>query len=104
MTDVALVGIGELDFSVLAPLGFVSIGAMLVLLLEVTLSRRTSTPAAEAAESEDSATLVETARVGIVLAIVSSVALMLAIYAACYLFWSGVQAPFHLERPMLQLD
>jgi len=97
-------GIGELDFSVLAPLGFVAIGAMLVLMLEVLLSRRVPAGATGPGEVLDPETLAATSRIGVVLAIVSSVALMLSIYAALYMFWAGVQSPFHFDRPMLQLD
>jgi NADH-quinone oxidoreductase subunit N len=93
--------IGELDFSVLAPLGFVAIGSMLVLLLEVALSRRV--PAADG-DAPDPLAPAATSRIGIVLAIVASLALILSIYAASYMFWAGVQSPFHFDRPMLQLD
>jgi NADH-quinone oxidoreductase subunit N len=88
------------DFSVLAPLGFVAIGAMLALMLEVILSRRV--PAGE--DPEAPVHQAAAARVGIVLALVASASLVLAIYAAVYMFDAGVQSPFNAARPMLQLD
>jgi NADH-quinone oxidoreductase subunit N len=91
---------GLFDFSVLAPLGFVAIGAMLALMLEVLMSRRV--PANETVDEHRRAAA--SARTGIVLAMVSSAALGLAIYTAVSMFGSGLQAPFNADRPMLQLD
>ena len=88
------------DPSALAPLGFVAIGAMLALLLEVLLSRRVFVgdgvePQARAAAR---------ARIGVILAFASTAALVLAMYAAGYLFGAGLQTSFGGETPMLQLD
>ena len=87
-----------LDFSVIAPLGFVAIGAMSVLMLEAFLSR-SLVPG-----MSDEDRLAKTARIGTLLGILSSVVLVLAIYAASSMFSSGVQMPFNLLHPMLQLD
>ncbi len=65
-----------LDFSVLAPLGFVALGAMSVLLIDVFLSR-----SLDPGVSDDKR-LATRSRIGTVLGILSSVALVLAIYAA----------------------
>jgi NADH-quinone oxidoreductase subunit N len=87
-----------LDFSVIAPLGFVAIGAMSVLMLEAFLSR-SLVPG-----MSDEDRLAKTARIGTLLGILSSLVLVLAIYAASSMFSSGVQMPFNLLHPMLQLD
>jgi NADH-quinone oxidoreductase subunit N len=87
-----------LDFSVLAPLGFVSIGAMAVLLLDGLLSR-SFVPGMSARKR-----LLTRSRIGTLLGMFSSLFLVLAIYTAASMFWSGVQLPFNLLRPMLQLD
>jgi NADH-quinone oxidoreductase subunit N len=86
------------DFSVLAPLGFVSIGALSALLLEVVLTRSLD------AQTNEDVRIARTARVGTLLAIVSTAFLALALYAASYMFWGGVQAAFYPAHPMLQLD
>lgn len=86
----------ELDFSVLAPIGFVSIGAMCVLLGEVFLSRA-------AGNSKDGAAAAQS-RIGPVLALISSLFLVLAIYVAGAMFFSGTNAVFNPSNPMLQLD
>ena len=64
---------GGFDFTVLAPLGFVSIGALSVLLVEMALSRslRGDVPA--------DTRLARTSRIGSELAIPSTVALALSI-------------------------
>jgi NADH-quinone oxidoreductase subunit N len=77
----------QLHFEVLAPIGFASIGAMVVLLLEVLLSRRVSEEG-----------------VGTALFAVSGLSLGLAIYAAGYAFFTGSFAVFNPMNPMLQLD
>ena len=87
-----------LDFSVLAPLGFVALGAMSVLLVEVFLSR-----SLDPGVSDDKR-LATRSRIGTVLGILSSAALVLAIYAASSMFASGVQTSFSQLHPMLQLD
>ena len=84
------------DFSVLAPVGFVAIGAMFVLMLEVVLSRKS-------ASGEIQRTLSST-RMEIVLAGVASFALLLAIYTAMDLFAKGGRAFFFAANPMLNFD
>jgi len=86
------------DFSVLAPFCFISIGALAVLLLEVLLSRSLR------GDPGPEARLAKTARIGTLLALTSTGALALSIYAAIYMFWGGVVAPFQAAHPMLQLD
>ncbi len=88
------------DVAALAPLGFVAIGALVTLMLEVVLSRR-----AFVGEGVDPETrLVARARIGIVLAFASSAAIVLAMYAAIYQFELGFETAFGPGRPMLQLD
>jgi NADH-quinone oxidoreductase subunit N len=84
----------QLDFSVLAPIGFVSIGAMCALLGEVFLSRSAANSGAAAASS----------RIGPILALISSVFLVLSIYVAGAMFFGGTNAVFNPGNPMLQLD
>ena len=92
-----------LDFSVIAPLGFAAIGAMLVLLLEVFYS-----PGGEREEhleeQDREAAVRKDARLGSLLAMVTSLTLILAIYAAAIMFFRGVHGVFNPAHPMLQLD
>ena len=87
-----------LDFSVLAPLGFVAMGALCVLLLEALLFR------SRLLTGSDEKQLARTSRLGTLLGIVSSLALALAIYTAASMFLGGVQRTFSLAHPMIQLD
>ncbi len=88
------------DVAALAPIGFVAIGAMAALLLEVLLSRRVFV----GGRSGEDAPAWARARIGIVLAFAASVALMLAMYAAAFHFETGLQIAYPADRPMLQLD
>ncbi len=90
-----------LDVAALAPLGFVALGAMSILLLEVALSRRPNPEGVAATRSPGPAART---RIGTLLAFAASGALVLAIYAACYLFEAGLQSDFGPGRPLLQLD
>ena len=74
------------DFSVLAPVGFVSIGAMLVLLLEGALSRRTANAPEGGLGGEQAPQPAADSKIGIALAGVATLALVLAIYTAAELF------------------
>ena len=87
-----------LDFSVLAPLGFVALGALSVLMIEALLFR------SRLLSGSDEKPLARTSRLGTLLGIVSSVALALAIYTAASMFSRGIQLPFSLLHPMIQLD
>ena len=84
----------ELHFSVLAPIGFVAMGAMLVLLGEVLLSRRQTVLGRRASETW----------IGSLLALVSIVSLMLAFYVAWGAFLSGRSDVFDPGNPTFQLD
>jgi len=83
--------VGALNPSVLAPMVWLGIGAMSVLLGEVFLSRRDAGAEADV-------------RLGTTLAIVSAVALGLAIYTAGSSFEAGIRMAFNPAHPMLQLD
>jgi NADH-quinone oxidoreductase subunit N len=83
-----VIDVDSLDFSVLAPIGFVALGAMAALLLDVALSRR----------------LPGATRPSVVLALTGTAALLLAIYSAAYMFGAGIAAPFNPAHPVLQLD
>ncbi|MCZ6464169.1 MAG: NADH-quinone oxidoreductase subunit N [Proteobacteria bacterium] len=83
-----------LQFHVLGPVAFVSIGSLAVLLGEVFLSRKVDPGDKEVAE----------ARIGSLLAAISTVSLLLAIYAAGFAFFHGTSAAFNPGNPMLSLD
>ena len=84
----------DLNFSVLAPIGFVAVGAMVVLMGEVFLSRARTFLGREITE----------AWIGSMLALTSIVFLALAIYAAWAAFAAGSSAVFNPDNPMLRLD
>jgi NADH-quinone oxidoreductase subunit N len=84
----------DLDFSVVGPLVFVGVGAMLVLLGEVLLSRAKSFLGRAVTPS----------LVGSVLAITAIFFLALAAYMAIAHAVSGVAAPFDPARPSFVLD
>jgi NADH-quinone oxidoreductase subunit N len=84
----------DLNFSVLAPIGFVSVGAMLVLLGEVLLSRARTFLGRPVTD----------AWIGSVLALVSMFFLALAVYAAWTTFAGGTSQAFNPDHPMLRLD
>ena len=83
-----------IHFSVLAPIGFVAIGAMLVLLGEVFLSRAKSFLGRR----------VTTPFIGSFLALVAGTALLLSLGVACQWFVSGATLSFNPGRPLVQLD
>jgi len=91
----------NLDFRVLAPIGFVSIGALAVLMLEVLLAgpRAAAGPKAVGVPERR-----ESRRTAAALALVASLALACAIYTALAMFADGTQAFFNPARPMLELD
>ena len=84
----------ELHFSVLAPIGFVASGAMLVLLGEVLLSRRKTVLGRRATDTW----------IGSLLALVSIVSLLLALYVAWGAFLAGSSVVFDPGNPTFQLD
>jgi NADH-quinone oxidoreductase subunit N len=84
----------RLDLAAIAPIAFVAIGALLVLLGEVWLSRRKTFLGRAVTE----------VWIGTVLALVSALALGLAIYAAAATFAGGVDITFDIDNPMLRLD
>jgi NADH-quinone oxidoreductase subunit N len=84
---------GALQFSVLAPIGFVAVGAMVVLMGEVLLS-----PSRAGGDG------VAQHKLGTRLAMLATVALGLAIYAAAFSFSKGTHAAFNPGNPMIQLD
>jgi len=84
----------EIDVSVLAPVGFVAIGSMVVLVGEVLLSRAKTFLGRPVTESY----------IGALLAFTSIVFLALAFYVASVAFTSGDTAVFLTANPMFQLD
>ena len=84
----------DLNFSVLAPIGFVALGAMFVLMGEVFLSRAGTILGRVVTE----------AWIGSMLAIVSMLFLALAVYAAWATFASGGSGVFNPAHPLLRLD
>jgi len=86
--------IPQVNLSVLAPVGFVAIGAMAVLVGEVLLSRAKTFLGRE----------VNASLIGGVLAGIAVVALGLACMVACQAFAAGTTEVFNASRPMFQLD
>jgi NADH-quinone oxidoreductase subunit N len=86
--------IPEVNLSVLAPVGFVGIGAMLVLLGEVLLSRAKTFLGREVNDS----------LVGSVLAGIAVLSLLLAFVVACQAFAAGTSEVFNPSHPLYQLD
>ncbi|MGE4605614.1 MAG: proton-conducting transporter membrane subunit, partial [Myxococcota bacterium] len=84
----------EINISVLAPIAFVGIGAMFVLLCEVFLSRKQTVMGREVTESF----------IGTVLAIMSMFFLMLTTWAAAIAFDTGGTEAFNSSHAMYQLD
>ncbi len=84
----------EINISVLAPIAFVGIGAMFVLLGEVFLSRAQTVMGREVTESF----------IGTVLAITSMFFLLLTTYAAAIAFGTGDTETFNPSHAMYQLD
>lgn len=89
----------DLNPSVLAPMGFVAIGALLVLVLEVVFALW-SRPGATASPVPT----LRQARLSVLLAAVSTVMLGLAVYTAAAMLLGGTLAVFNPANPMLQLD
>jgi len=84
----------EIDLSVLAPMGFVAIGAMVVLVAEVLLSRAATFLGRPLTKSY----------IGTLLAIISMFFLGLAFYVAFVSFLAGDSSVFLAANPMFQLD
>ena len=84
----------DVDIAALAPIGFVAIGAMVVLLGEVFLSRKKTLLGREVTE----------AWIGSLLAVTSMLFLALSIYVAWGAFVDGQPAIFNPEHPLYQLD
>jgi NADH-quinone oxidoreductase subunit N len=84
----------EIDIAVLAPVGFVGIGSMAVLLGEVLLSRRSRLLGRPVSDSW----------VGTVLGFTAMAFLALAFLVACQAFSAGAARPFEPAHPMFQLD
>ncbi len=84
----------DLNLTVVAPIGFAGVGAMVALMGEVFLSR-TKTFLGRA---------VTEVWIGSVLALVSMAFLSLALYAAWMTFASGETGVFNPDHPMLRLD
>jgi NADH-quinone oxidoreductase subunit N len=87
-------GIPEVDLSVLAPIGFVAIGAMVVLVGEILLSRARTFMGRPMTESY----------IGTSLAGAAVFFLALAFYVAAVAFATGDSAVFLAANPMFQLD
>lgn len=77
----------RLDFSILAPIGFATIGALFVLLGEAWLARGRRKPT-----------------IGPTLALIATVAMLLALLTAAFAFSSGVSVVFNPARAMLRVD
>ena len=84
----------ELNLSVLGPVVAVGVGAMLVLVGEVLLSRRKSLVGRRLSESY----------IGNALALISIAALALATIMAAQVAREGTSVPFEVADPMFQLD
>jgi len=89
-----VIAVPQVQPSVLAPIGFVAIGAMVVLVGEVVLTRARTFLGRPVTESY----------VGTLLAIASIVSLLLSFYVSAVAFSSGDTAVFNLGNPMFQLD
>ncbi len=84
----------DLNFSVLAPIGFTAIGAMLILMGEVLLSRTQTFLGRDVTESF----------IGTVLALVAIFFLGLTVYISGTVFGLGGVEVFNPDHPMYQLD
>jgi NADH-quinone oxidoreductase subunit N len=83
-----------LNLAAAAPIGFVAIGAIVVLLAEVLLSRRRSFLGRPVTD----------VWVGTVLALISALFLGLAVYAAAAAFTTGAPLDFQTGDPVIRLD
>ncbi len=79
----------NLDFSAIAPVAIVAMGAMAVLVLEVFLARMRS---------------LSEFHVSVALALVATLALVLALGTAGQAFLQGTSSVFNADNPMLRLD
>ena len=84
----------DINLRVLAPIGFVAIGSMAVLMGEVLLSRKKTVMGQAVTESW----------IGSVLAITAMLALALAFYTAWTMFLSGGSGVFNPDHAVLRLD
>jgi NADH-quinone oxidoreductase subunit N len=84
----------QVDISVLAPLGFLGIGAMVVLMGEVLLSRRESILGRR----------VDERLVGTALAGAAIFFLILALYTCCHMYAVGAVEVFNPAHPLYQMD
>ncbi len=84
----------QIDLSAVAPIGFTALGALVVLMAEVILSRRQHLLGRPVTD----------VWIGTLLATVSMLFLGLAVYTAGQAFLMDTQAVFNASRPMLQLD
>ncbi len=84
----------EINMSVLAPIGFVGVGAMVVLMLEVFLSRKKTIVGRTVTE----------AWIGSVLGFVAIVFLALAFYVSVMSFLAGGAQVFNVSNAMFQMD
>jgi NADH-quinone oxidoreductase subunit N len=84
----------DVDVSVLAPIGFVAIGAMAVLMGEVFLSRKKTFLGRPMTD----------AWIGSMLAVTAMFFLVLAVYVSWGSFLDGVPRVFNVSHPLVQLD
>jgi NADH-quinone oxidoreductase subunit N len=84
----------HLNFQAVAPIAWVGIGAMAVLVLEVLLARMKSFLGRPLTEAYVSGAL----------AFVASVALAVAVVAACQAYLAGDSVVFNAQNPMIRLD
>jgi NADH-quinone oxidoreductase subunit N len=88
------VNVPDVDMAALAPIGFVSIGAMVVLLGEVFLSRKKTLQGRDLTD----------AWIGSLLALTSLFFLSLSIYVCWVALMDGQPLVFNPDRPLYQLD
>jgi NADH-quinone oxidoreductase subunit N len=93
-----------LDLAALAPLGFVSGGALAVMLLDGLLSSGQRLPASSKDDDWNRRRILAEARVGTALALGCATSLAFAIYTAGYGFAVGAHTTLHTARPLLLLD
>lgn len=89
-----MIPLPDLNFSVLAPVGFVAVGAMMILMGEVFLSRTAKFLGRDVTESF----------IGTILASTAVFFLALTIIITSLTFASGGSEVFNPDNPMYQLD